>query len=301
MTKSDLEILKTWNDGRSKQAIIDFLRATDLKGPNYIKPEDRIATFDNDGTLCIEQPVPVWFDFMFKTFLKAAEDDPSLCQIEPYMALIEDDSDYISKLLEQNLDALLSLEKALAHAWGGKTPEEFDDDVYNFISKAEHPEYSLPYTDLIYRPMLELFELLHKYQYRIFVCSGGGRDFMRAIAEDTLGLFKENIIGTAAEYEYRDSKLIRINKILGGISLGPGKVEHIFAATGRFPIFAVGNSDGDTEMLDCARFKLIVNHDDPDREYSYQKGAEKLLENSEEKGYTVLSMKNDWKKIFKHQ
>lgn len=121
---------------------------------------------------------------------------------------------------------------------------------------------------------------------------------MRSIAESTLGIFKENIIGTAAEYEYKNGELIRINKVLGGISLGPGKVEHIFATTGRYPVFAVGNSDGDIEMLDISRFKLIINHDDSDREYSYTDGAENVLNNAEEKGYTILSMKNDWKQIF---
>jgi len=298
MINKDLEILKSWNDEDSKRAILDFLRTAEVKGPDYIKPEDRIATFDNDGTLWVEKPVAVWFDFMFKAFYKAAIDDPFLAHLEPYNAILENDQDYISKIVDQNPEAILSLEKALAHAWGGKTPDEFDKEVSDFISTAKHADFQVSYTKLIYKPMLELFELLHEHQYRVFVCSGGGRDFMRSIAESTLGIFKENIIGTAAEYEYKNGELIRINKVLGGISLGPGKVEHIFATTGRYPVFAVGNSDGDIEMLDISRFKLIINHDDSDREYSYTDGAENVLNNAEEKGYTILSMKNDWKQIF---
>jgi hypothetical protein len=156
MQEADLEVLKSWNDGNSKRAIIDFLRASVVEGPDYIKPEDRIATFDNDGTLWIEKPIAVWFDFMFRAFHKAVLDDPSLDKLEPYKAVIEDDEDYLSKILDQNPEAIISLEKALAHEWGGKTPDEFDKEVIDFITTAEHVDIHLPYTQLIYKPMLEL-------------------------------------------------------------------------------------------------------------------------------------------------
>jgi phosphoserine phosphatase len=147
--------------------------------------------------------------------------------------------------------------------------------------------------------MLELFDLLNDYQYRVFVCSGGGRDFMRVISEETWGIYKENVIGSASEYEYKNNALIRLDKIPGGVTLGPGKVEHIYARTGRLPIFASGNGDVDIEMLESAKFRLFINHDDNEREYAYKGGAEKLLKIAKENDYTIVSMKNDWKDIFK--
>jgi phosphoserine phosphatase len=146
--------------------------------------------------------------------------------------------------------------------------------------------------------MLELFDLLRAHQFRVMVCSGGGRDFMRVFAEDLWGVYNENVIGTSAEYEYRDGKIVRTDRILGGLALGPGKPEHIFARTGRLPVFAGGNADVDIEMLECAKFALLVNHDDPDREYDYVHGAEKSLAAASELGWTVVSMKNDWASVF---
>ena len=147
--------------------------------------------------------------------------------------------------------------------------------------------------------MLELFDLLKKYQYRVFVCSGGGRDFMRVISEEAWGIYKENVIGSASEYEYKNNALIRLDKVLGGVTLGPGKVEHIYARTGRLPIFACGNGDVDIEMLESAKFKLFISHDDDEREYAYISGAEKILKIAKDNDYTIVSMKNDWKNIFK--
>ena len=122
---------------------------------------------------------------------------------------------------------------------------------------------------------------------------------MRIISEDAWGVFKENVIGLAPEYEYRNGTLIRLGKVLGGIALGPGKVEHIYARTGRLPVFAAGNGDVDIEMLESAKFRLFINHDDDKREYAYKSGAERIFALAKEKDYTIVSMKNDWKKIFK--
>jgi len=298
MTKLDDNKLKSWNNGSIKNSIVDFLRSTVEDGSDYIKPEDRIATFDNDGTLWVERPIPVQADFMFHSFKKSAQQDPSLACQQPYKAILENDSAFISDILKQSPDAIMSLEKAMARAWNGKTPKEFELEVKEFIKTAKHLKFSVFYTDLVYKPMLELFDLLKHYNYRIFVCSGGGRDFMRVIAEDTWDIHKENVIGTAPEYEYKNGELRRITKVLGGISLGPGKVEHIFARTGRLPVFAAGNSNCDMDMLNCAKYKLVVNHDDHEREYSYDKGAGKLINNAKKYDFNILSMKKDWKVIF---
>ena len=149
--------------------------------------------------------------------------------------------------------------------------------------------------------MLELFALLQANGFRVFVCSGGGRDFMRVFAEETWGILRENVIGSAAEYSYADGKIVRSDKLLGSLDLGPGKPEHIFAQTGRLPVFAGGNADVDIEMLESARFGLLVNHDDAEREFAYTKGAEVSLAKAKELGWMVVSMKNDWATVFKEE
>ena len=299
MLISNEDALKSWNDGPAKQSILDFLKSSTEEGPNYVKPADRIATFDNDGTLWVEKPMPVQLDFLFRVFAIAAQNDPSLASKQPYKAILERDETFFQKALEQNPKAIMALEDAFAREWSGKTPDEFEAEVKEFFATVKQEKFAANFTELVYKPMLELFDLLKNYEYRVFVCSGGGRDFMRIISEETWGIFKENVIGTASEYEYNNGTLKRDDKVLGGIDLGPGKVEHIFAQTGRLPVFAGGNGDGDIEMLESAKFRLFIRHDDGEREYAYENGAEKLFAIAKEKNYTIVSMKNDWKEIFR--
>lgn len=290
--------LKSWNDGPVKQSIINFLDSTVEEGLDYVKPEDRIATFDNDGTLWVERPTPVQLNFLFLAFAKRVQNEPSLADKQPYKAILERDKIFFQNVIEQKPEAIIALEEVLAREWAGKTPDEFEADVKEYFATVKPEKFASHFTQLIYKPMLELFDLLNDYKYRIFICSGGGRDFMRVISEEAWGIFKENVIGSAAEYEYNNGTLKR-STVLRGIALGPGKVEHIFARTGRFPVFAVGNGDVDIEMLESAKFKLFINHDDDKREYAYENGAEKILAIAKEKNFTIVSMKNDWKEIFK--
>jgi len=162
----------------------------------------------------------------------------------------------------------------------------------------KQPQLGVPYTDLVYKPMLELFDLLKHNGFRVFVCSGGGRDFMRVFAEETWGVYRENVIGSAAQYTYSDGGIVRGAEILGTLNLGPGKPEHIFAQTGRLPVFAGGNADVDIEMLESAKFALLINHDDADREFAYTSAAETSMAKAAEIGWTVVSMKNDWNTLF---
>lgn len=291
--------LKSWNDGPVKQSIIDFLNSSVEEGPNYVKPEDRIATFDNDGTLWSEKPIPVQLNFVIRAFVKTAKKDPSLMNNQPYKSILEKDESFLQQIFIQNPDAIVSLEDAFAREWAGTTPDEFEAEVKEFFATIKPDKFASNFTELVYKPMLELFDLLKDYEYRVFICSSGGRDFMRIISEETWGVFKENIIGSASKYEYNDGILKRLDKVLGGIALGPGKVEHIFARTGRLPVFAGGNSDLDIEMLESAKYRLLINHDDNEREYDYENGAENILKIAKEKNYTIVSMKNDWKEIFK--
>ncbi|MGZ6913656.1 MAG: HAD family hydrolase [Acidimicrobiia bacterium] len=291
--------LESWNDGAAKAAVVDFVtRVTTAGGPDFVAPADRIATFDNDGTLWCEQPMPPQFDFVFRKWAEEAQQDPSLASQQPYKAIIERDTAFFAGVATQDPDVVATLLEAFARSWAGTTPDEFDAQVRAWLTSVKQPKFGVPYVQLVYKPMLELLAYLQANDFRVFVCSGGGRDFMRVFAEETWGIFKENVIGSAATYEYTEGKIIRGKDVLGGLDLGPGKPEHIFAQTGRTPVFAGGNADVDIEMLTVAGFALLVDHDDDEREYVYTKGAEKSLVAATKLGWTVVSMKNDWTTVF---
>jgi len=291
-------VLGSWNDGPARQAILDFVASATTPGAGFVAAADRIATFDNDGTLWVEQPLPPQFDFVFRTWVEEVRQDPSLAGQQPYKAIIEKDMAFLGGVAVQDPEVVGALLRAFARSWAGTTPDEFDEQVRVWLRAARQPKLGVPYIDLVYQPMLELLELLKVHEFRVFVTSGGGRDFMRVFAEDAWGIHKENVIGTAAEYTYADGGIVRGERVLGSLNLGPGKPEHIFAQTGRLPVFAGGNADVDIEMLESARFALLVSHDDEEREFAYAKGAEKSTAKAEELGWTVVSMKNDWTTVF---
>jgi phosphoserine phosphatase len=292
--------LPSWNDTPTKKAILDFMVAvTDVNSPDYIPPADRIAAFDNDGTLWVEQPAPAQTGFLLGKLVEQVKADPSLATEDPYKSIINKDPAFFTALAQQIPEAVIAFVSGVGKAWEGTTPEAYDDEVRDFIASSMHPRYERPWTDLIYLPMLELFEFLRAFDWRIFVCSGGGRDFMRVFSEEALGIYRENVIGSAPEFAYVDGQLLRQNALHGNISLGPGKLEHIYARTGRTALLAGGNGDVDLEMLEEARFRLVVVHDDDKREYVVTAAAEKLLEAGEKGGWTMVSMKDDWKTIFK--
>ena len=293
--------LTSWRDGPARRAIVDFVTAATPDGPRFIPAADRIATFDNDGTLWVEQPMPPQFDFVFRKWAAEAEADPSLAAQQPYKAIIEKDEAFFEGVATQDPKVVAALQKALMRSWVGTTPDEFDAQVHEWMKTVKQPKLGVGYVELVYQPMLELFDYLKAHEFRVFVCSGGGRDFMRVFAEDAWSIPKENVIGSAAAYTYADGKIVRSDQLLGGLDLGPGKPEHIFAQTGRLPAFAGGNADVDIEMLTCAKFALLVNHDDADREFAYTKAAEKSLATAEQLGWTVVSVKDDWTTVFKKE
>ena len=291
-------VLGSWRDGPAKESILAFVAAATTAGPSFIDTADRVAAFDNDGTLWVEQPVPPQFDFVFRKWEEEVREDPSLAQQQPYKALIEKDLGFFQGVATQDPDVVATLVEGFARSWAGTTPAEFDAQVREWTRTVKQPKLGVPYVELVYRPMLELFDLLRANDFRVFVCSGGGRDFMRVFAEETWGILKENVIGSAATYTYADGQLVRSDGLLGGLDLGPGKPEHIFAATGRLPVFAGGNADVDIEMLQSARFALLVDHDDDEREFSYRTGAEAAFRLAPDLGWTVVSMKDDWATVF---
>jgi phosphoserine phosphatase len=295
------EALTSWKDGPAKRAILDFVNATTEGGPGFVAPADRIATFDNDGTLWVEQPLPPQFDFVFRRWAEEVKADPSLAEQQPYKALLEKDMAFLEGVATQDPEVVGTLLKAFARTWAGTTPEEFDAQVREWLETVKQPTLGVPYVELVYKPMLELLDFLEANDFRVFVCSGGGRDFMRVFAEETWGIHKENVIGTAAEYTYAGGRIVRAEHALGSLDVGPGKPEHIFAQTGRVPLFAGGNADVDIEMLEAARFSLLVNHDDAEREFAYVKGAEKSLDRADALGWTVVSMKDEWNRVFEKE
>ena len=291
-------VLASWVDGTAKRAILDFVERVTTPGPGFVEPADRVAAFDNDGTLWVEQPLPPQFDFVFRTWQQEVTADPSLAHQQPYKALVEKDLAFFEGVVTQDPDVVATLLDAFARSWAGTTPETFDKQVREWLTTVKQPKLGRPYVDLVYLPMLELFDLLRSHEFRVFVCSGGGRDFMRVFAEETWGIHKENVIGSAATYTYTEGRMVRSAEFVGGLNLGPGKPEHIFAQTGRLPIFAGGNGDIDVEMLQSATFALLVSHDDEQREFAYTKGAERALELASEAGWTLVSMKKDWITVF---
>jgi phosphoserine phosphatase len=297
MSESE-SVLPSWNEGQARDSILGFVDRVTGDGPGFIPPADRIAAFDNDGTLWVEQPLPPQFDFVFGTWAEEVRQDPSLASRQPYQALIEKDPEFLHAVAIQDPDAIGALLQAFAHSWAGVTAADFDDQVRRWLATVKQEKFGVSYPELVYQPMLELFGLLREHEFRVFVCSGGGRDFMRVFAEQTWGIPKENVIGSAAEYVYADGTITRGEHLLGSLDLGPGKPEHIFAHTGRLPLLAGGNADVDIEMLSAAPFALLVSHDDARREYAYTAAAEASLARAGELGWTVVSMQDDWNTIF---
>jgi len=229
--------------------------------------------------------------------------NPALAAEEPYKGIVTQDPVFLQGLAQQIPETVIAFLSGVGKAWEGTTPEaydaEVDAEVRNYLATSMHPRWNCPWTDLIYQPMLELFDLLKANDWRVFVCSGGGRDFMRVYSEESLGIYRENVIGSSPEFAYVNGQLLRQNTLHGNVALGPGKLEHIYARTGRTALFAGGNGDVDLEMLQEARFRLVIVHDDAEREYVVTAAAEKLLAAGEQGGWTMVSMKEDWKIIFK--
>jgi phosphoserine phosphatase len=286
--------LSSWNDGSTRQAILEFVRSATEPGPSFVPEVERIAAFDNDGTLWCEKPTYVQADFILRKWKAMVETDPSLAERQPYKALAERDLEWLGALQDHVPD----LVRGVSEAFSGLTTRAFEDEVGAFFSAARHPTLDRPYTELVYTPMLDLVRFLEGKGFRVFICSAGGRDFVRVVCEKVYGLPRERVIGSSAPLELRAGELVRTAGVEQPIDDGPGKPVHIWARTGRRALFAGGNADGDVEMLASARFALLVHHDDPDREFAYDAGAERALAVAADRGWTVASMKNDFSSVF---
>lgn len=290
----DPATLPSWNDGSAKAAILEFVRSVAAPGDTFIPPAERIATFDNDGTLWCEKPLYVQADFVLRRFREMVREDPELADEQPYKAVVEGDRAWLADIYAH----VPELVKGVTEAFGGITTEAFEDAARGFFASATHPTLGVPYTQTAYRPMRELIRLLEANDFQVYICSAGGRDFVRVVCEQVYGLPRDRVIGSATTIEYRDGDLYRTASVERPIDDGPGKPVHIWTRTGRKPHIAGGNADGDIAMLQTARFALLVRHDDAEREFAYDTGAEKALAAATEHGWTVVSVKEDFRTVF---
>jgi len=299
--------LPSWNDGAAKSGIVSFVQSvTDSKSKDFVAPADRIAVFDNDGTLWAEQPLYFQFLFMLEQVKAAAPKHPEWQQNPAFQALVKQDKAALEKL---GMKPVLEL---LAVANSGMTVGDYDATIRNWLAQARHPKFKRPYTELTYAPMRELLDYLRANGFKTFIVSGGSVEFMRPWAEKAYGIPPEQIVGSQQEvkFDVKDGKpvLTREPKF-AFIDDGPGKPVGIYRHIGKRPIFAFGNSDGDFQMLQVTtagegrRLALIVHHDDAQREFAYDRQShigklDQALDAAPANHWIVVSMKKDWKKVF---
>jgi phosphoserine phosphatase len=301
------EILASWNDGPAKRAIVGFVERTVADVP----VEARVAAFDNDGTLWCEKPLPIQADFILRRLFEMADADPELRERQPWRAAYEQDHVWLSTVMAEhyagddtNVRTLLG---GVLAAFAGITVDDFEAKSDAFLRTVQHPTLGRPYLACAYAPMVELLGYLEANGFSNYIASGGGRDFMRPISREMYGIPRERVIGSASTLEY-------ISDDRGGtithkpeadyLDDGAQKPIRIWSRTGRRPVLAAGNSNGDIPMLQFTRrqdtpfLSLLLLHDDADREFDYTSGADQALQKADSDGWTVVSMKNDWAAVF---
>src|SRR5437660_2805433 len=306
--------LASWNDGAAKQAIVEFVKATTTQGnPQFVPPEARIATFDQDGTLWVEHPMDTQVVHCLKRVPALVKTRPELKNKEPFNTVLSGNREAMARLSQDDLM------KILVATLTGMSVDDFNAEAKKWIAEAKHPRWQRPYTELTYQPMQEVLRYLRDSGYKTYIVTGGGQDFVRAYAEQTYGIPPEQVVGTAGGTKYgydKDGKpfLTKEPKLLLNDN-NAGKPEGIHLIIGRRPSVAFGNSTGDRQMLeytnagDGARLAMLVLHDDAKREYAYGPAqglantrvgtfTPALYDEANKKGWNVISMKNDWKRIF---
>ena len=306
--------LSSWNDGPTKKAIVEFVQiTTDKASPKFVAPEARIATFDQDGTLWVEQPMYTQIIYCLERMPAVVAQKPELKNVEPFKTVLSGNREAIAKL------PLQDLLKIVAAAMTGMSVDEFKAEVSKWLATAKHPRWDRPYTELTYQPMQEVLRYLRANGYKTYIVTGGGQDFVRMFAEQTYGIPPEQVVGSASGTKYGYDKsgrpfLTKEPRLLLNDN-DAGKPEGIHLMIGRRPHAAFGNSTGDRQMLeytaagDGARLKMLVLHDDAVREYAYGPAqglpnskvgtfTQALYDEAMKKGWVVISMKNDWKRMF---
>jgi phosphoglycolate phosphatase-like HAD superfamily hydrolase len=306
--------LPSWNDGAAKKAIVDFVQATTTQGgPSFVPPAERIATFDQDGTLWVEHPMYSQVMYCLERVPAVVKAKPELKDVEPFKTVLSGNREAMAKL---SMDDLL---KIVAATLTGMSVEAFKAEVKKWLETAKDPRWKRPYTELTYLPMQEVLKYLRESGYKTYIVTGGGQDFVRVYSEQTYGIPPEQVVGTAGGTKYgygKDGKpfLTKEPRLLLNDN-NAGKPEGIHLMIGRRPYAAFGNSTGDRQMLeytkagDGARLAMLVLHDDAKREYAYGPAlglpgtkvgtfTQALYDQAKKQGWTIISMKSDWKRIF---
>jgi phosphoserine phosphatase len=292
-------MLNSWNDGPTTSTIIDFVQWAG----NDVAPEERVAVFDNDGTLWCEKPAYIQLDFLVRRLAAKAADDPPLRSREPYRSAVDHDLAWFGGAITKHYEGDDSDLKLLAEAGlsvhMSLSVEQYAQYVSDFFAGTAHPTLGRLYRDCTYTPMVELLRYLEAHQFTCYIVSGGGRDFIRPVAQAIYGVPPERVVGSAQGLKFTDGGNLLIQPTLDVFDDGPEKPVRIWSRIGRRPLLAVGNSNGDDEMLQyCRGLRMLVSHDDVDREFAYTAGSERVLQRAAADRWTVISMRRDWATVF---
>jgi phosphoserine phosphatase len=303
--------LTSWRDSVAREAIVDFVERVSGEGSEAVAVEERVAVFDNDGTLWCEKPMPIQLDFVLRRLVEMAEARSELRDRQPWKAAYERDYGWLEEVLTQHYagdDRNVKVVAAgILSAFEGVSVEDFDARSDDFLRTAQHPTLERGYLDCTYAPMVELLRYLESRGFTNYIVSGGGRDFVRPISQEVYGIPRERVIGSASSLTYtadENGGSITHEAALDYVDDGAAKPIRIWSRTGRRPLLAAGNSNGDVPMLDFTHrqdkptLRLLVLHDDREREFDYTTGAEHALERAGEMGWTVTSIRQDWATFF---
>jgi len=305
-------VLNAWRDVATKQAIVDFVeRVTTEGGPDFVQPSDRIAVYDNDGTLWCEKPMPIELGFLLERLAQMAAEDEDLRTRQPWQAAHEGDHAWLGAAMTKHYNGddadMHALMGAIVQAFAGHSVESYSAAAHGFLHRGAHPTLERAFTRCAYEPMIELLRYLEAHGFTNYIASGGDRDFMRPVTEDMYGIPSERVIGSSNALRWIDDAnggTVRYQAEPDVFDDGPVKPVRIWSRIGRRPILAAGNSNGDVPMLRYAggesrpALRLLVLHDDPEREFAYTDGAEQALEIAARDGWTVASIKDDWATVF---
>ena len=299
--------LESWNDTTTRASIVDFVE----NAASDVSPEERIAVFDNDGTLWCEKPMPIQLDFILRRLSAMAEAEPDLRERQPWKAAHDRDYAWLSTVMTEHYAGddtnVRILGAGILSAYEGMSVEDFEAQADGFLRSARHPTLDRGYLECAYAPMVELLSYLVANGFKNYIASGGGRDFMRPISQELYGIPREGVIGSTAELAYTSDEhggTITHKAEPDYLDDGPVKPIRIWSRIGRRPLLAAGNSNGDVPMLhftqhdDKPSLRLLVLHDDGEREFDYTAGAEQALEQADLAGWTVVSIKDDWATVF---
>jgi phosphoserine phosphatase len=305
------EALPSWRDTAVRRAIVDFVEKVSGEGPAAVPPAERVAVFDNDGTLWTEKPMQTQLHYIVQQWRAAAEADPSLAERQPYQAVMSGDLSWLGAAMDKHYEGddadMQVMIAALVGLTADVSVEDYAASVGEFYRTAKHPTLKRPYADAVYRPMVELLRYLEANGFTIYIVSGGDRDFMRPMTADYYGIPPERVIGSALGLTYDEGAAeVRYAASFSFMDDGPEKPIRIWSRTGRRPLLAGGNSNGDMQMLDFARgglvagLAMLIHHDDGSGrgDAPYETGADKALAAASDRGYTVVSVKDDWATVF---